>query len=50
MRINFNNTNYKVIGKAYTVNGGEYFICVETDSDNEKMYLIPTDSNEVIMF
>lgn len=47
MKITYKGTRYLVTGKAYSLNGGEYFIGYEMDTDNEKAQLIPADSEEV---
>ncbi len=49
MKINYKGKRYLVTGKAYTMNGGEYYVCYEMDTNDEKAHLIPADSDEVEM-
>ena len=46
MKLIYKNTEYIVINKAYSVNDGEYYVCIEIEDPNE-WRLIPADSDEV---
>ncbi len=47
MKITYKGIRYIVTGKAYTLNGGEYYICYDIDSNVTSAFLIPADSEEV---
>ena len=45
--LEYKSTVYVIMGRAMSLNGGEYYVCSCPDFENDTAWLIPTDSEEV---